>query len=146
MKTSTRWLTGFGIGLAALIIVTLVLVFTVGQRNEPSFPANTPEGTVQRYLLAIQANDLEKAKTYIMKDSNYYFKFSQILNRGSGFQVILIKTEVTGNNANVYVSYKPAVPPQPFGPRAFGLASEFTLEKYGDNWTITGDLIPMYLD
>jgi hypothetical protein len=139
VKTSSRWLTGFGVGLAMLIILALGLVYALGQRNELSFPANTPEGTVQRYLLAIQANDIEKAKTYVKKDSDYYSDFKIILSRDPGFTVTLINAEVTGNKATVDVYYKPVSYPLYINSYEFAYPSEFYLQKDGDLWFITGD-------
>ena len=65
MRSSSRVLIGFGIVLAVLIIATIVLVFTLGQRNIPQLAENTPEGTVQRYLLAIQDREFKKAYSYL---------------------------------------------------------------------------------
>ena len=55
----------FGIALAALIVVTVVLVLTIGQGTAPLLPENTPEGVVQRFLLAIQDNDYLAAYGYL---------------------------------------------------------------------------------
>jgi hypothetical protein len=65
VKTSTRWLMGFGAGFLALIIVTLTLVFTLGQNSQPLLPANDPEGALQRYLLAVGEKDYITAYKYL---------------------------------------------------------------------------------
>ena len=66
MRTSSRTLLGFGIGIAVLIIVTIVLVLTLGKGHAPLLSENTPEGVVQRYLLAVQEKNYPAAYAYLV--------------------------------------------------------------------------------
>jgi hypothetical protein len=65
MKSSNRVLVGFGIGLVFLVIITIVLVYTLGQNKASLLPENTPEGVVQRYLQAIQNRQYMEAYGYL---------------------------------------------------------------------------------
>ena len=66
MKTSSRALLGFGIAVAVLIIGTLILVLTLGKGNSPLLSENTPQGVVQRYLLAVQEKNYPAAYAYLV--------------------------------------------------------------------------------
>lgn len=65
MKTSSRMLIGFGSAIAVLIIVTVVLVLTLGQGSSATLPGDTPQGTIQRYLLAVQNKDYAEAYNFL---------------------------------------------------------------------------------
>ena len=61
MKSSNRALVGLGIALGVLVIATVVLVLTLGRGSAPLLAQDTPEGAVQRFLLALQDGDYQKA-------------------------------------------------------------------------------------
>ncbi|MEX2228916.1 MAG: hypothetical protein WEB13_04675, partial [Dehalococcoidia bacterium] len=63
MSTSTRWLLGVGVAIAAAIVFAVVVALTVG--DEQSFADGTPERTVQRYLEAVAARDASAALDFI---------------------------------------------------------------------------------
>ena len=65
MRTSSRALIGFGAAIAVLVIVTIVLVLTLGKGNAALLSEKTPEGTVQRYLIAIQDQNYAAAYQYL---------------------------------------------------------------------------------
>ena len=64
MKSSNRFLLGFGIAITILVAITITLVMT-NHQVAPLLPENTPDGTVQRFLLALQDHDFQKAYTYL---------------------------------------------------------------------------------
>ncbi|MDA1096196.1 MAG: hypothetical protein O3B84_02950, partial [Chloroflexi bacterium] len=64
VNSSNRWLIGIGATLIALVAVTLVVVFA-GDRRATVFAADTPEGSVQRYLQALADDDLTAAYGYL---------------------------------------------------------------------------------
>jgi len=53
-------------GTALLVVVSVVLVLTVG-RSRPAPPADptSPAGVVQAYVEAVRAGDVEQARTYL---------------------------------------------------------------------------------
>ena len=65
MKSSSRILIGFGISLAILVVATVVLVYTLGQGKAALLPDDTPQGIVQRYLIAIQNKEYIEAYSYL---------------------------------------------------------------------------------
>jgi len=66
VKSSSRLLMGFGIGIIVLVIITVVLALSLGQKNAPLLSADTPEGAVQRFLLAVQSKDYTAAYNYLL--------------------------------------------------------------------------------
>jgi len=70
VKMSNRVLIIFGSAIAFLIIITVVLVFAFGQKNVTLYPENTPEGTVQHYLLEIQEKDYISAYSRLIPPSS----------------------------------------------------------------------------
>ncbi|MSQ29201.1 MAG: hypothetical protein EXR68_01770 [Dehalococcoidia bacterium] len=63
MSVSTRWLVGAGIAAGVVVAIGLAVAVTGGR--ERTYPADTPEGTVQRYLHAIADGDVTLAMTYL---------------------------------------------------------------------------------
>ena len=67
MKSSSRLLLGFGITIGILVVVAVALVLST-RGSVPLLPEDTPQGTVQRFLTALQNKDLQKAYTYLSLD------------------------------------------------------------------------------
>lgn len=63
-----RFLTGILIGIAALVVLALVLFF-VRQGQTGYTDDSTPAGVVQNYVLAIQQGDYEHAHGYLAEHS-----------------------------------------------------------------------------
>jgi hypothetical protein len=111
MKTSSRALIIFGIVLTALIVVTVVLVLTLGQKNPPQLAENTPQGTLQRYLQAIQDKDYQTAYKYLIPTSiknpdNSSLTYEQWLNTSRNFgdttwKAYLGQVNTTGDTASI---------------------------------------------
>jgi hypothetical protein len=66
--SSTRSLWVIGGGVLALVIVAIGAVILVGDRATPTIPADSPEGTIQRYLDAWEADDMAAAHGYFSTD------------------------------------------------------------------------------
>lgn len=112
VKSSSRLLLAFGVTIGVLVIAAIVLVFTLpGQGSASLLPENTPEGTVQRYLLALEAEDYQKAYSYTSFPSGTpkYEEWRDTAiscreERGSkSMRVTLGKSKVTGDEATVNV-------------------------------------------
>ncbi len=65
MKTSSRWLLIFGVTIGVLVIAAVVLVLTMPTPETRLLPEDTPEGIVQRYFLALEAEDYVTAYSYL---------------------------------------------------------------------------------
>ncbi|MDP2919952.1 MAG: hypothetical protein Q8O43_07025 [Dehalococcoidia bacterium] len=145
MKASNRFLLGFGIAIALLVVVTLVLVLTA--KNDISMrPENTPEGTVQRFLLAVQDKDYPKAFSYLrIVENNRTLSYddwvisvrppSQSLQRA--WKATLGEIRVTGNKATVEVMMDIFRPGGPFENPVDVQTILFQLEKTDEAWFIT---------
>ena len=65
METSSKVLIAFGIILAVLVIGVTALVFLAGNGETELLPEDIPEGTVQRYLIAIHESHYQDAYAYL---------------------------------------------------------------------------------
>jgi hypothetical protein len=158
MKSSSRLLIGFAGGIAVLGLITLVLVFTLGQGKSPAVPENPPQGTVQRYLQAVQDKDYATAYNYltpplstpdISKGPPQTFDFYVSSAQGSAnnaWKASLGKVSETGNDASVEVNIEVFTPNGPFGNAIHNNVITFFLKKTGAKWLITAptDLYFLY--
>jgi hypothetical protein len=60
-------LLGFGITIGILVIIAVALVLST-RGSVSLLPADTPQGTVQRFLVALQDKDFQKAYSYLSLD------------------------------------------------------------------------------
>ncbi len=152
MKSSSRFLFGFGIGLAVLVVLTIVLVIFSG-RNVTTYPENTPEGVVQRFLQAVQTGDYQKAYSYTQVVENGKTLTSQDLipyvgyrpsNPTSSWRATLGKTTTTGNTSIVEVVVDRLQSQGPFGNPVSSQSVGFILTNINGTWYIT-QRPPVYL-
>ena len=151
MKSSNRILLGFGIGIAVLVIITIVLVFTLGQKATPLLSEFTPEGTVQRYLQAIQEKEYTKAYSYILpaptptdypkgyplpQSFEYWMQSAQNAANLS-WRATLGQTVVSGDNATVGVKVEVFRSGGLFDNPIHTNNFTFSLKKVNNTWLIT---------
>ena len=103
-----------------LIIITIALVLGMGSgKDGPLLAQDTPEGTVQRFLLAIKSEDYAEAYSYISPMVEYpglvapgadetlsYEKWRKRFSRSAeqpGWKVTLGESSITGSEASVDV-------------------------------------------
>ena len=151
MKSSNRWLIAFVAGVAVLVVATIVLVLS-GKPGATLLPANTPEGIVQRFLIAVQETNYEKAYTYLSltDDKGGKITYDQWLatkpypygSSPSSWKATLGQTTVTGERANVEVNVDVFRPSGPFGNAVQTQQVLFQLTRSGETWLITS---PPYL-
>lgn len=67
-RSGNRSLILIGAGVVALTIVTVIVVLLVGAREATDFAADSPEGTLQGYLTAYEAGDLDASYAYFSAD------------------------------------------------------------------------------
>ena len=65
MNSSRRWLIIFAIVIGILVVATVALVLINRGSEVTLLPEDTPQGVVQRYLLAIKDGDYQKAYSYL---------------------------------------------------------------------------------
>ncbi len=146
MKNSSRTLLSFGIALGVLVIATLVLALTLGKGNAPLMSENTPQGVIQRYLLAIQEKNYLAAYNYLAPSDpknvnepirSYDMWLQQVQNSvNSTWKANLGKVTISGETANVDVSIEVLRPDGPFGNPVNANNITFFLKMVGANWLI----------
>ena len=155
MKASTRLLVTFGISIGVLVIVTMVLALTLsGGQDTALLSEDTPEGTVQRYLQAIKAEDYTRAYSYLSPAAlaeqtyyNTYENWSQSYSwrrESSGWKATLGNAAVTGNEATVTVIIDVFRPKVPFTGPTNSRKYNFQLTKEVTSWKITSPIYPLY--
>jgi hypothetical protein len=143
MKSSSRLLLAFGVAVGVLVIVAVVLVLTMPAQEVRLFPEDTPEGTVQRYFLALQAQDYLKAYNYLSPPPSEKIAYEDW--RGPAvsseekpeLKVTLGKSVVTGNEATVDSVVDVFRPSGPFGNPVHTHHITFSLKQEGTSWKIT---------
>jgi hypothetical protein len=156
MKSSSRVLMWFGAGIAVLVILTVVLALSLGQKNAPLLDPNTPEGTVQRFLLAVQDKDYTTAYNYLVPPptpeekglpaGTFSYFTSSALNTTNSWKADLGKTTLLGTNATVEITLEVFASGGPFGGPIQTRSVIFSLTKTGNEWQITSptDLYWLY--
>jgi hypothetical protein len=62
LNTPDRAVLAIGGGVLAIVVLAVVVVLAIGEPDVTTYPADTPEGTVQRYLQAVYDGDDEAAR------------------------------------------------------------------------------------
>ncbi len=146
MRSSRRWLLTFGlaIGILVIAIVALVLI-TASPEDAPLLPEDTPEGTVQRFLLAVRDEDYLVAESYLSPTIDVDDKIAYDLRRnravgpggGAGWKATLGKSVVRDDEATVDVMVDVFRPRGPFENSVSTYRITFFLKKEGASWKIT---------
>ncbi len=144
MRSSRRWLLTFGLAIGVLVIVTVVLALTMAsQGDEPLLPEDTPEGTVQRFLLAIRNEDYLTAESYLSPTIDDKIAYDLRLNRAAelseraGWKATLGKSVVRDDETTVDVRVDVFRPRGPFENSVSTYRITFFLKKEGASWKIT---------
>ena len=66
--TSDRSLLFIALGIVLIVALTVVVVVLAGDREAAEFPADSPEGAVQRYLAAFDEDDYETAYSFFSEE------------------------------------------------------------------------------
>lgn len=146
VKSSSRSLFVFGVAIGVLVIVAIVLVFTLpGQGSASLLPEDTPKGIVQRFFLALEAEDYQKAYSYTSFPSGTpkyeEWRDSAISSReergSESMRITLGESVVTDNEATVDVVVDVFSPGVPFENPVRTNHTIFSLEKAETSWKIT---------
>lgn len=144
MKSSSRWLYLFGIAIGVLVIATVVLVLTIGSPSDESLLSeDTPEGTVQRFLLALRDGDYLAAEDYLSPSDDDRTELKFLRNRAldssesPGWKATLGNTIIKDDEASVEVIIDIFRPRGPFENAVNTQQTTFFLIKEDDSWKIT---------
>jgi len=152
MNSSRRWLIIFGIAIGILIIATVSLVLLTKGKEVALLSEDTPQGIVQRYLIAVQEQNYQQAFNYLSIEPSEKIKtYDNWLRTVIGeiqyvdrnvWKATLGKTTQNADNATVAVTIDIL---QPGGPLGDSLRSQqiiFQLIKINEKWFITS---PTYI-
>lgn len=81
---STRWLIGIGGAVAATVLLSVVVIALAG--GEQEFAPDTPEGTVQRYLRAVQDRDDELVLSLLTDETRERCEGNRVRDALRGFR------------------------------------------------------------
>ena len=145
MNSSRRWLFIFVIVIGVLVIATISLVLLTKGNKVTLLPEDLPQGTVQRYLIAIQEKDYQKAFGYLSfsptdKITTYNDWFMMVGPQASSqavWKATLGKITLQSNNATVEVTIDTFRPGGLFGNSQYSQLIIFQLAKTTNSWFIT---------
>jgi hypothetical protein len=137
------WLVGAVTVVLALMVgaVAVALVTTYG--GVDLLPADSPEGVVQRYLLALEREDYREAYDYLSSDLRSRCSFDDFVSRGywpetRGNQVTLEKTQRFDGHALVKARVTVFHHDAPFGASEYSYERSFDLKLEEGQWRLTG--------
>ena len=152
MNSSRRWLIIFAIVISILVITTISLVLLIDRNEVALLTEGTPEGTVQRYLIAVQEKNYQEAYSYLSFDPSQKIEtYDDWLRMVMGAQTshqpewkaTLDETTQNADKATVEVAIDTIRPGGPFGDLLSSQQIIFQLIKIDGTWLITS---PTYIN
>ena len=145
--SSSRWLIAGGL-LLALVIGGSIAVGTT-RRGETEFPPDSPEGTVQRYVRAIEAEDAVAIRDTLSPAARDRCQVPDIRNNlrypdDRDLRVTLRDTSLDGDRAEVKVRVTETTGSGPFDSGSYDHDETFDLVRVNGAWLIDGPTWPIY--
>jgi hypothetical protein len=137
-----------GVGLAALVAVS-VIVALLGGSEAVLLPEDTPEGTVQRYLQAMEAGDFREAYSYLGAGLTEVCDYQQFRGNSRWFEsaeqrITLEDSEdLGGGEVEVRVRVTQFSVDPPFGSREYSHTQPFTLVQEAGLWRFSESPWPL---
>lgn len=98
------------VGIVALVIVTIVVVLLAGSREQRQFPADSPEGVLQNYVAAYEADDLEAAYAYFSSEVQAEMSQRDFISADAGYgrgapsrRVMFDRTSGSGDRVTLHL-------------------------------------------
>ena len=138
---SGRWLAGITAVVGGLIVISLVVALATGSDEAPLLPADTPEGTVQRYIQALQAADYAAAHALLTEDARERcpvddLRARQRFETQDDVRVRLGATRPAGDDVEVTVHVTRFSASPPFGVSDSTSDYRYLLNETADGWRI----------
>jgi hypothetical protein len=145
MKTSSRFLLVFGIIIVAIVGIAVILAVTGGNEQVKLLPETSPEGTVQRFLMAVKDHDYQKAYGFLapqpepVKGDTYenWVRSVQNPRDTSSWKASILKSTVRDNDATVEVAVDIIRPEGPLMNPVNTNQVTFMLQKQDGKWLIS---------
>ena len=144
--SSGRWLAGITAVVGALVVVSLVVALATGSDEPPLLAEGTPEGTVQRYIRALQdgddhAADYATAHALMSEDARERcpieeFQRQRRFERSDDVRVRLGPTRPAGDDVEVTVHVTRFSSSPPFGASESTHDERYLLTETADGWRI----------
>ena len=148
--TGKRILLVIGGGIAALVVVAVLAVVLLGSREVQSFPADTPEGVVQRHLTAVEDEDYETAWSYLSAAVQSDLSMEEYRRAARDYgsywvgsrRVLFDRSEVDGDRARVWLTVEEYYDGGPFGGAStYRSSREVSLVRDDGAWRIDDPMI-----
>lgn len=145
MNSSRRWLIIFAIVIVALVIATVSLVLLTKENEVALLPEDTPQGVVQRYLIAVQERNYQEAFNYLSFDPSEKIKSFDDWVRMTGeprisdappWKATLGQITRNGDNATVQIIIETLRPGGPFENPVRSWQISFQLKRIDGQWII----------
>lgn len=119
-------------GVGLVVVIALIAVFARGGPAE--FPADTPEGVVQRYSQAVIDGDTATALTFLVPE--VADSCTRVPARSEDYRLTLLETTEREDTARVDVLIATVYESGPLGTSEYEYEEAFDLVKDGDTWLI----------
>ena len=142
--SSGRWLAGITATVAALVVISLVVALATGSDEPTLLAEDTPEGTVQRYFVALDAADYEAAYALLadearegctLQEFRRQFSFDRFDGKESS-RVRLGSTRPAGDNVEVTVRVTRFYGSPPFNVNESTSTYRYLLSESDEGWRI----------
>ncbi len=146
--SSNRWLAAAGIALVLLVGASIAVGLNRGSETE--FPAGSPEGTVQRYVRAVEQQDANALRALLSPDAQQRCELADIRNAlryptERDLRVTLRDTKVSNDRAEVRVRVTESTGgTQPFDSSSFDHDETFDVVRFNNEWFIDQPTGPIY--
>jgi len=153
-STSSKWLAGAGLVILALIIASLAVALLNRPQTQTLLPADTPAGTVQQYLLAIEEGESRQAYDYLSSDLQGKCTFDHFREStrwqergdttdGRDTQITLESERPLDDAIEVRVRITDFYVSAPFNVNESSHTQNYLLEKLDGNWRFVDKPWPM---
>ena len=141
---SSRWLVAIAGVVAALIVASVVVALVNPRGAAETLPEDTPEGTVQRFILALQDEDYSLAHSYLSDELKKSCSvegvreaaqfFAEVSQNQSRRVALLEKEELSGGRTQVRVRVTEVSVSLPFGVNENSHQERYVLVQEAGEW------------
>jgi hypothetical protein len=140
---SKMWLIGGLVLVVALAVGAVVTALVTSRSGADLLPADSPEGVVQRYLLAVEKEDYREAHGYLTANLQGRCRVEELAGRDhwpysdEDQEMTLEKTQTFNGSAVVTATVSVFRPDVPFGESDYSYDRTFNLKLEDGQWRLT---------
>jgi hypothetical protein len=135
--------------IVVAIVVVAVLVVVLASRPPTTYPADSPEGTIQRYLAAVEAGEPEAAYAFFSRSvrtemplDSYRRAWADLAwEREQDRRVVLEQVDLRDTRATVHLRVDVYSGGGPFGPNRYTYERSVGLVRESGEWRIDEPLV-----